>query len=99
MEGWAPGTQHYTTSDGRVLAVMVDESLLQYLPIVQKTIAEFTGSTVPDGNHTIVIQPSTVIECDAAGGASELTPVFTADPGTSYEETLRQYGYAIGASE
>lgn len=98
VPGWAPGTQHYSTSDGNVLAVRVDTPPNhETAGLINETLSAIGGLPIGIGRHKIAPQPTTVIDCNPDGTVEHLTPLHTFPPGTTYEDALKQSGYPITA--
>lgn len=96
MSHWMPDTRCYTTSDGRYLAVYVHADLNDKTRAhVEGALAEHGIPTFRAGIHTIVVSPTTIVECNADGIAEELTAAHTFPPGTTHEEALRLAGYVL----
>lgn len=101
VPGWAPGTRHYFTSDGRVLAVCVDLGIVDGIAesAIEETLAAVDGATLASGENTIVLQPTVIIECRADGhvdGDVIPEPIHRADPATSHDAALAEIGYTVG---
>lgn len=96
VPGWLPGTRHYFTDDGKVLAVKVHVD--PYEPgneLVAAAIAEVLGVINHAGDHTVVEMPTHVIECRPDGVAESLEPVHVSDGAVSHEEALAEMGYEV----
>lgn len=94
MATWAPDTRHYVTDDGQHLAVHVADGLDAVTTELINESLEVSGiPTLESGIHTLVVEPTTIIECTEEGIAVNLTPLHTFPPGTSHEDALAQAGY------
>jgi hypothetical protein len=111
LAGWAPGTHHYRCSDGRYLAVEADplpEGTMipvEAAPLVGQIIVAVGGDTRQAVKY--VARPTVVFLTNEDGVAVDadendhdpLTPLHTADPGTSHAEALAAMGYKVGRVE
>lgn len=94
MPTWAPDTRHYVTSDGLHLAVHVSAELNPLTTDLINESLEATGlSTLESGVHTVVVEPTTIFECNEDGTAISLSPLHVFDPGTTHENALKLAGY------
>lgn len=106
LPGWAPGTHHYRTPDGKNLAIEAmphpeDSVIIEagQEPMVDNILLTLGTSYAA---LKVVLRPTVVFLCDADGNAIDsdltdddpLTPLHTFPPGTSHEEVLRELGYA-----
>lgn len=104
LAGWAPGTRHYKTSDGKHLAVEATQpqgpQIIQrgQSPMVDE-ILTVLGKSV--ASLKVVARPTVVFLCTAEGlpvDADEadqdpLTPLAVFPSGTTHEEALAELGY------
>lgn len=90
MRMWAPGTRLYRAEDGQHYAVHADA-----LPPVEDL---GIPPEIARNMHTILPCHSSIVACDDRGSAPTLDPVYVADPGTSYEDTLAGAGFEIDES-
>lgn len=109
IPGWAPGTDLYSTSDGRYLAV-------ESMPVPEDTthVIEQGQSPMTDdllavlgesfAAMKVVIRPTVIFLCTEDGAPLDadendhdpLTPLHIFDPGTTHEQALRNAGYETG---
>ena len=100
VPGWPPGTRHYFTSDGRILAVCVDLGIVDGIATaaLEETLAAVDGPTLASGENTIVLQPTVVIECRPDGhvdGDAMPEPIHQSEPATSHADALAAAGYEL----
>lgn len=98
LQGWAPGTQHWRTSDGKNLAVEASpEAVLS--PLATEMVNELLVAVGESFGSTKIVLPQTVIvECDEDGTPlDDVVPeaLWTFPPGTDHQEALRLTGYEI----
>ena len=87
MKRWPPGTRLYEAEDGQYYAVHADAPI----PLDDLGIPPEIARNI----HTILPCESTIVACDDRGVAAVLEPMFTADAGTSHEDTLAAAGFEI----
>lgn len=94
MAGWAPGTRHYTTSDGKHFAVEAPEEAVP--DGAKRFVGELLAVAGADPDRTtVVLRPTVILPCNPDGSAYDLTPVHEFPPGTSCEDALKQAGYEV----
>jgi hypothetical protein len=91
MPTWAPDTRHYVTS-GRHLAVHVAAEFNDATAALIGESLEANGMpSLQSGVHQIVVEPTTVFECNADGSPISLTPLRTFPPGTTHEQAIAEF--------
>lgn len=98
MAIWGPGARHYQTSDGRHLAVKVDDTGTladSYADKVDQLLTAIGQPAVASGKHRIVPQPTAIIECNGDGSPIDLTPEHTFPAGTSHDDALTAAGFIV----
>lgn len=108
IPGWAPGTNLYSTSDGKYLAV-------EAMPIPEETTQIVEPGQSPQNDELlavlgesyaalkVVVRPTIVFLSNADGvpvDADEndydpMTPLHRFDPGTSHTDALKELGYKV----
>lgn len=110
LEGWAPGTRHYRTSDGQDFAVEADpipDTANDFVSegggeayMVPADEAPVVGELLMVLGETekavkLVVRPTVIFACTPEGAAIDLTPLHSFTPGTSHEDALRGAGYEL----
>jgi hypothetical protein len=100
--GWAPGTQHWRTDDGRNLAVEASPDAIP-AGFATEVIDELLTAVGESFGSTKIVLPQTVImECDPDGTPLDdfvPEPLWTFPPGTTHEQALEQAGYVVRTGE
>jgi hypothetical protein len=110
LTGWAPGTRHYSTSDGKHLAVEADPTPegtiipAEELPLLGEILVRLGGEHRNAVSY--VVRETAVFLCDKDGqpvDADEndhdpLTPLHVFPAGTTHEAALKAAGYKIRRS-
>lgn len=106
LAGWAPGTRHYSTSDGKHFAVEATPEPPGTLLIErgQSAMADDLLAVMGESRAAlkIVVPPTVVFLCSATGepiDADEndhdpLTPLRVFPAGTTHEDALAALGYS-----
>jgi hypothetical protein len=96
---WAPGTQHWRTSDNRNFVIECSPT-----PVPEGSATEMVGETLialgeSFGSTKVILSETTIVECDENGnpiGDTVPEALWTFSPGTSHTEALILAGYEIG---
>lgn len=108
LAGWAPGTRHYRTSDGRNIAIEATTNP-EGVRVIERGQSPMVDDLLMLLGETraalkIVVRPTVVFLCDEHGqpvDAAEndndsLTPLHTFPAGTTHDDALQRAGYTVG---